>query len=211
MEEQEKNYFGYVTTEKEEPRIYSHYSMPETETRTKNQDYLFAKDDYSVNQNFEEQSGYDIRRTQIFSRNPETLRPIEMPLVDRKIRSEQNVVHIGMRLKIILSAFVIIMASLIFATAWNFSMVSKMKAEPEVSEKTISELQVVVQNLTSELESLTDEETIRELANEKGYVPANENNKITLTLDEMYEEQIIPEVPSNWFNDVCNFVSSIFN
>ena len=38
----------------------------------------------------------------------------------------------------------------------------------------------------------------------------NSSNTKTIKIDEVYEEDSVQEVPSNWFNDVCEFFSKLF-
>jgi len=220
-DEQEINFFGssFTTTEeKTENKNNQTYDFPKSELSTEKQTNIDSfEDDYSINQNFEEQTNYDIgTQDSVYSstEKQEKLRPIDMPLIEKPVEEvtepAYQPINLSARMKIVLSSFVVIVASLLFATVWNFIAIAKLNST--IADKTamVNELQVSITNLSEEYDLLGDSEHLKDLMENAGYIESNDSNTITISLDDMYKEHVIEEIPSNWFNDVCNFITSLF-
>lgn len=223
-DEQEINYFGsFVTTEESKDsktsKVEKPLTKPEEYTRKNDlkQEDDFV-DDYSIHQNFEEEKNYELKpqSNPFIKKDNETekLRPINMPLIEKKqeeeVIVESNPIVLNARMKLLLTSFIIIVASLVFATVWNFVSINKINSSLAVKSETVSQLQVSINNLTDEYNELGNIDNLKKLIEEAGYIESNSSNTITISLDDMYKEHIIEEAPSNWFNDVCNFISSMF-
>lgn len=180
-------------------------------------------DDYSIAPNYKEETNYDAsvssmeegveQEQKIFGR-------INAPVIARKKVEEEEtvtltktkeVIRLTGRMKLVFSMFVIIMAALITAISWNFASASRINGSFESKLARINELQLSISELSSEYNKLSDDGYIKTQAtNELGYVEADETNTIVISLGEMYARPNVQEVPSNWFNDVCDFFSKIF-
>ena len=127
---------------------------------------------------------------------------MEVPVVtvqkEKAVKEQMEPVYVGARLKIVLTSFLVIMSTLIFATIWNFVSISKLNVSIAGKENEVKELQYSINALNNEYDLLGNEENLKNLAFESGYVTTNESNSVTLTLDDMFEEQKHqPWCPSN--------------
>ena len=113
-------------------------------------------------------------------------------------------------MKIVFSMFVVILASLIAAITWNFVSLGSLNGQIAEKEQRIVELQTSINSLSAEYDLLGDDGTIRDKAINEGYVDADESNTVIIEVGETYTKPAPQEVPSNWFNDFCNFLSRIF-
>ena len=216
------NYLAPFSTTVEEQFDISKqtYESPLKETTQKN--YEFETDDYSVNSNFKEQTNYEIKQAfkpiQETQKTEQTIfQPIEIERNEKKQEEQVSLtksrqrLHLGGRLKIIISSFIVIMLSLIVAIAWNFSLASKINSGFSEKEIKITNLKSSISRLKEEYKLLDSEENLKKLAEEAGFVEVGEGNSDTIYLDEMYKEVKVEEIPSNWFNDVCNFLQKVFD
>lgn len=177
-------------------------------------------DDYSVNQNYEEQKSYN-SVNQSYEDSTETIndvfevRQMSAPMIKKEeptvnlIKKRQRI-ELGARMKIIASMFAVIVASLIFAIVWNFASAASMKATFAGKQVEINALTQSIMGLKEEYTLLSDDEQIKTKAENEGYVESTDDNTIVVDFDSYYAEQAIEDVPSNWFNDVCDFFSRLF-
>lgn len=177
-------------------------------------------DDYSVNQNYEEQKSYN-SVNQSYEDSTETtndvfeVRQMSAPMIKKEeptvnlIKKRQRI-ELGARMKIIASMFAVIVATLIFAIVWNFASAASMKATFAEKQVEINALTQSIMGLKEEYTLLSDDEQIKTKAENEGYVESTDDNTIVVDFDSYYAEQAIEDVPSNWFNDVCEFFSKLF-
>lgn len=177
-------------------------------------------DDYSVNQNYEEQKSYN-SVNQSYEDSTETtndvfeVRQMSAPMIKKEeptvnlIKKRQRI-ELGARMKIIASMFAVIVATLIFAIVWNFASAASMKATFAEKQVEINALTQSIMGLKEEYTLLSDDEQIKTKAENEGYVESTDDNTIVVDFDSYYAEQAIEDVPSNWFNDVCDFFSRLF-
>ena len=188
----------------------------------KKSNFNFETDDYSVNSNFKEETGYDIKsKVQSFSEHEnETFSFFKPITIERaKYKDQEQVAltktiekfHVGGRVKLVLSSFVVVMLSLMVAIVWNFAQLAKLNTSMSEKEVAINELQNSITNLNEEYKLLDSEEKTKQVAEASGYVERTEANSKVVSLGEMYTEAKPAEVSSNWFNDVCNFLTHVFN
>ena len=57
---------------------------------------------------------------------------------------------------------------------------------------------------------MTDDGYMKKEASNSGFVESTDSNTTVLEYGEIYTEPEIEELPSNWFNDVCDFFSKLF-
>ena len=178
-------------------------------------------DDYSVNQNYEEQKSYNSVNqsydadTTASTNDVFEVRQMTAPMIKREepavnlIKKRQRI-ELGARMKIVASMFAIIVASLIVAIVWNFANAASMKASFAGKQVEINALTQSIMGLKEEYNLLSDDEQIKIKAEDAGYVDSTDDNTIVVDFNSYYAEQVIEEVPSNWFNDVCDFFSKLF-
>lgn len=185
--------------------------------KSTNFNYETDENDYSLNSNFVEQTNYEIKTNEngtIRSDSSSDIVPISMQTIEKKVENiEENYapLNLSARMKVVLASFIVIVCSLMFATIWNFALAAKLNDKMIENQQTISDLKVSIKNLGEEYNVLGDEETIREIAKKLDFVQADDSNTVEISFDEMFEEPTVEEVPSNWFNDVCNFLTSLFS
>ncbi len=194
-------------------------AIKETNVET-NKNYDFETDDYSVDSNFKEETGYDIKnKVQSFSEHEQETFSFFKPInIERKTVNEQEQValtrmkqrfYLGGRMKIVLSTFIVIMVSLMVAIIWNFTQLARLNTSITEKEIQINELQNSISNMNEEYK-FTEENT-KMLAEASGYVQVTDENTKFIQLGEMHTEAKPASIPSNWFNDVCNFLIKVFN
>lgn len=214
-----REFYSPVSTAVEEDYHRQAYNQIETK---KNSNIDFETDDYSVNSNFKEETGYNLKnKTQTLNESEDAtfsfFKPINIERVKYKDQEQVNLTktiqkfHIGGRMKIVLSSFIVIMVSLLVAIVWNFTQLARLNTSISEKEIAINELQNSISNLSDEYKLLDSEESTKQVAEAAGYVEISGENSKIVSLDDMYTEAKPAEVPSNWFNDVCNFLSHVFN
>lgn len=191
-------------------------SSLKSETQTYNP---YEKDDYSATQNFTEQQSYNPTTTSSFNEIKETRKTSygEPPLIQisekpvNLVKSKSKI-RLETRMKTVLAVFCVIVASLLFVTVFNFISASKIEAGFEDKQSQINMLNASISDLNVKYNYYTSEDYLGDLetwANEHDYKYIQDCT-VTIQLDEMYEESTIEEIPSNWFNDVCEFFSRLF-
>ncbi len=168
-------------------------------------------DDYSAAQNFEEERSYNGSQTvQEFESETKQVQKMHAPTIQKqeaavKLTKTKEKLYFSARLKLAATVFAIIFAALVFATAWNFAQANSLNSGLSSQRYEISQLTNSINNLTIEYNKLSNQNSA------DGYVGKVEGvNSFTVSLDEFYVEPEIEKLPSNWFNDVCEFFSSLF-
>lgn len=221
------NSMNSTTTETEQETTSVPSYNPQSESQTTYSPYLQNQDDeddYSVAQNYEEQQSYNSINQDYSSpissvseqQSTRVLRQMETPMIQKEepavnlIKKRQRI-ELQARMKMVICVFAVVLASLIFAIAWNFSSIGKMKATFAGKQVEISQLQQDIMGLQTAYTSLSDGEQIKQKAEDVGYVDTDSDNTVEIKLEKVYDEYIVEDLPSNWFNDVCDFLSGIFS
>lgn len=121
---------------------------------------------------------------------------------------EKQRISLSPRLKIAFSVACVVFALLVAFVIYNAVAIGNAKAQiAQVSQEVSAESQVI-NELESEYNYLGTDQTIKNsLGNE--YVYATSTNKVYVdapVLDEVVETK----TPTNWFNGLCEFLSSLF-
>lgn len=173
-------------------------------------------DDYSTNQNFEEETSYNSTRqdSEFSEEQVQSFRQMDTPKILQSkpavsLIKKREKIYLSGRLKTAAVVFAIIFAAIIFATVWNFALVSKMQASFAGKEFEISQMTQSINELSVEYNELTSPGYGSGEFN--GYVEKVDGvNSFTISLDEFYTEPEVEKLPSNWFNDVCEIFSNLF-
>ncbi len=221
-------YTGTSTeTEQEQPQAQVSYGQNQTDTASSYNPYTSTSsydsdydDDYSVTPNYTEQKSYESNSTTSLESNNDVeevkrYRKMNMPVITKQeetvtVTKTTQKIQLQPRMKIAISMFAIIMFSLVFVIIWNFVSVNKLNATIADKQVVINELSANINGLETEYTLLGDEEQLRELAQNAGFVEANESNTFYADSGEFFVEQPVKDLPSNWFNDVCDFFSHLF-
>lgn len=222
------NYTSTTTdTEEESSSSYSpsSYEQPSS-TESYNpysSDNSTYQDDYSVTPNYEEQSTYDsgIRNVETERAEQKLVSQMHTPLIKREeqavvLTKTKQKIYLQARMKIVLAMFITIVSALLFVAIFNFVNASKINASLAEKQITINELQSSISSLKAEYNMLSDEGNLIDKVTTPtsegglGFVESNNSNTTVLEYGEIYTEPVIEELPSNWFNDVCDFFSKLF-
>lgn len=221
------NSYGTNTTTETENQT-SETTSPNYGTQTGYNPYNVSSnedfsDDYSVTPNYEEQQNYNSSTTS-YDYNMEqeqskkqmyAERLMQTPVIQKEEQTvnlikKREKIELHARMKIAIAMFAVIVASLMFAIVYNFVSAGAMKATFAGKQVEISALQASISGLKDTYTSLSDDEQIKLKAESEGYVDQSGENTIEITLNEASVESTIQDLPSNWFNDVCDFLSGIF-
>lgn len=213
------------TVETQRETASQNYSAPSTYISPEqkiNQTYDYS-DDYSVAQNFTEETGYQASTNAEMVQEQEvqtdynsiyapviTKRVEEKPIETVTLTKTRQVIHLTGRLKMAMAMFMVIMASLIAIIAFNFSAAGRINGSFSEKQARINELQLSITELTDKYNLVSSDGYLQDFAENANFVVADESNTVVITLNEMYERETVQEVPSNWFNDVCDFFSKLF-
>ena len=208
---------------------YSSTTVADTENEIENQttyspqsDYssqtsMYERDDYSSAQNYTEQTSYESISSNLFSEPQTQVKTSSMntPMIERSapvvnlVKSKARI-RLETRMKIVLSVFSVIVACLLFISIFNFISAHKIEASFLGKQQQINNLEQSILEAKNSYNSVTSEEYIDNWAKVEGFKDKNEENTIVVKLGEFYEEPVVEEVPTNWFNNVCEFFSKLF-
>ncbi len=181
-------------------------------------------DDYSVTPNYTEQQSYNpsynqfdmdstidepVQTKQVYKMETPTILKDETPVVN--LVKTKHKIELQARMKIVIAMFSVIMSLLLFVSIYNFVFASKLKSGFADKQAQIASLQTSISQLSAEYNFLGEDEQILDLAKSEGYVDVSDENTMTIKLGEFHEEQQVKDLPSNWFNDVCDFLSGLFS
>ena len=174
------------------------------------------KDDYSVTPNYEEQQSYESKEhTEVVSEEETNVKKINAPVIRRVVptvvltKTVQKI-QLSARMKLVASMFSIIMASLIFLLAWNFISAAQLNRTVDGRQSVVNELIQDISKYEDTYNEISDDEYLEAKVKNAGFVESNESNTTRSQLGELYEEPHVDNVKSNWFNDLCNFLSKLF-
>ena len=213
------------------------YSSTTTETETESQstyspqtDYssnstTYERDDYSSAQNFTEQQSYNPFTSSSMTETEQTSKVSQMntPMIEKSapvvnLVKAKAKIRLETRMKIVLSVFSVIVACLLFVSVFNFISASKIESTFFAKQQQINSLEQSILQSKNEYTLVTSDEFINEWAdnqrtedNKKVYYDKQDGvNSFKININEIYEEEVLQEVPTNWFNDVCEFFSKLF-
>ena len=174
----------------------------------------YERDDYSSAQNFTEQQSYNPTMSSFETKEVKT-NQMSTPMIEKSeetfnLVKKQSRIYFETRMKIVLAMFMVIVACLTFVSVYNFVKAGKIQSTFADKEIQIKNLKQSITDSKVTYTLMTGDEYVKEWAENNNYVEKNEENSVVIYLDEMYEEPTIQEIPSNWFNDVCEFFSKLF-
>lgn len=216
------NSYTSTTTETEQQQ-----SQTETTSYSPQQTYtnpyssVQDDDDYSIRPNYEEQqsynstgSNYGVSEESQSEPQTYTVRQMDTPVIRKEapavnLIKSRSKIELHARMKIAITMFSVIVATLLFAIVWNFVSASKMRATFASKEYEIASLQADIKAMQSSYIELSDDEKLKADAENAGYVEQSDSNTIYVDFEEYFKASE-KEVSSNWFNDVCDFLSELF-
>jgi cell division protein FtsL len=219
------NSFNTTTTtdEDEEQSVSSYNPSSYGSTTTSYNPYSTDtgyQDDYSVTPNYEEQSSYESA-----SRNEEqavsqqsTFVKMQAPMIQQEekavvLTKTKQKIYLQARMKIVLAMFVTIVCALMFVSVYNFACVGRINASIADKQIEIEDLKASISALQNTYNEVSDEGNLMDKATTptaEGGLGFVETSPVSLEVGEIYTEPVIEDLPSNWFNDVCDFLSGLF-
>ena len=177
--------------------------------------------DYSSAQNFTEQKSYNSVSQNTFEDDEEEQQvfqtpSLNAPVIQRSVPTVNLVkkrakLVLETRMKTVIAVFAMIVACLLFVSIFNFIQVGKIEATFADKQIEIAALENSITASKTTYTLVSEEEYLRQWAETNEFVEANETNTIVVDLSQFYQEPAGPEaIPSNWFNDVCEFLSRLF-
>lgn len=112
--------------------------------------------------------------------------------------------------KVRIICFFTIVALLGFLFIYNFIAMNGIRANINALESSIQNEQTAIEQLKSQINSLSNESAIMQRATEAGYSADIAVNDDILIVKVPKVEVMQSQPQTNWFNDFCEFVSSIF-
>ncbi len=207
------DYSSTTTTEAETSTEQQTTYSPQTGYSTPS----YERDDYSSAQNFTEQQSYDSYSSNRFTETEQqTSRAsqMQMPMIEKSapvvnlVKSKARI-RLETRMKIVLSVFSVIVCCLLFVSVFNFITANKLESSFAGKQQQINELEMRISNSEAQYNIKVNDE-FNDWVAENGYKPVNSENTKVIRIDKIYEESTVEEVPTNWFNDVCEFFSKLF-
>ncbi|MBQ8451336.1 MAG: hypothetical protein IJ538_00955 [Clostridia bacterium] len=213
----EDYYNGYTTTDSE--------TETETETTSAYNPYGASTeysadydDDYSVTSNYTGEESYNsVSKTETQELEEMDVRgKMVLPTITQKeetvsLTKTKQRLTFSTRMKMIASIFAVIVASLLFVTVWNFASANQINSTLSSKQEMVNELNSSISSLQNEYVSYVSEDALRESAESAGYVYSDETNTFYVNNVSTYSEEVVEDLPSNWFNDFCNFLINLFN
>jgi len=206
---------------------YSSTTTTETETDTQQQTTYspqtgysassYEKDDYSSAQNFTEQQSYDSYSSNRFAETEQQTSKVSQmhtPMIEKSapvvnlVKSRARI-RLETRMKIVLSVFSVIVACLLFVSIFNFITANKLEASFAGKQQQINELEMRISASEAQY-NIKVNDGFDEWVADNDFTPVNSENTKVIRIDKVYKESTVQEVPTNWFNDVCEFFSKLF-
>ncbi len=213
------SYFNnWTTTDTQDDSPSYQTDVEETEVPESYQAY---RDDYNSAPSFTEETNYDsVRQTDDkddISEMP-TYSSVHMfaPTIQK---TEEGVtltktkvkLRLTPRMKLMISMFSVIIVALLFATIYNFASLSSINSTISMRATQVESLNQSIQELTETYILISSDEQLYDRAQESGFVERDETNTKVIEIGEIYTEDEIPTVQTNWFDKVCEFLSNLFS
>lgn len=207
--------YSSTTTTETETESQSTYS-PQTDYSSNSTTY--ERDDYSSAQNFTEQQSYNPFTSSSMTETEQTSKVSQMntPMIEKSVPVVNLVkakakIRLETRMKIVLSVFSVIVACLLFVSVFNFISASKIESTFFAKQQQINSLEQSILASEGSYDLVSSDEYVDDWAGKNGYVDKQDGvNSFKININEIYEEEVLQEVPTNWFNDVCEFFSKLF-
>ena len=163
--------------------------------------------EYEVQQNYMFESDSSIRQDEV-------TKTMAMPEVVKKERTFESVepqskVKIRARAKIAIAVYSIILLSLISFAIYNAVAINNMQAEVAAKNQLYITQSVVINDLLNTYNELGSEDRILNETQGEFFEPT-ENDIVRVSKSSMETRQEV-EVESNWFEELCSFLSGLFS
>lgn len=193
---------GYDSYNSLNQGVYDDYSM--TPNYTEEQTYNSAHNSVA-SEDYEEES---VRVRTPFKIDAPVIRKDETPVVNL-VKTKQKI-QLQARMKIVVAMFSVIVSLLLFVSVYNFAYANKLKSSFADKQMEISMLQADITRLVNEYNDLGN--NVKSEAEANDYVEVTDENTMSIKLGEYHHEQVVQsDLPSGWFDKVCDFLSGIFN
>lgn len=213
-------YSSTTTTSEESSQTTQDQYSPQTDYNANSGMSFDYDQDYSSKQNFTEQTSYDSVSMNVMEDEPEQsimqIPSLNAPLIQKEEQAvnlvkKRTKIVFEARMKTIIAVFSVIVFCLMFVTIFNFIEANRIESQFASKQIEINNLQESISNSKLTYTLVSDDEYLKEWAGDNGFVDATEENTVVVNIGEFYEQEPdIEDIPSNWFNDVCEFFSRLF-
>ncbi|MBQ9790774.1 MAG: hypothetical protein IJW24_04215 [Clostridia bacterium] len=162
---------------------------------------------------FEVQQNYTFGTDDDITREEQT-RVMAMPNVERRahvVSAPESTAKIKIRArgKIAITVYSIILVALITFAIYNAVAIGALKGEVDAKNQTYISQLADINALQVQYNELGLDETIMNKAGENGFIQSTENDIVRVSKVEM-DQREETEVETNWFEDLCQFLSGLF-
>lgn len=167
----------------------------------------FSAIDFEDASNISSEKHYDSRVETITVDNP---RKLDMLTIDKAIEQHPQApikVTLNARGRIIVSVIAICICALMAFMIGNAVAIGNLNYQINQQQEIVYQQQETVNGLQQEYDALTN--GAQQAAIDSGYTQTIEN---AYSVDEVLElNRAETEIPGNWFDNLCNFLSNLFN
>jgi len=121
-------------------------------------------------------------------------------------RNAQSITKVSARAKLYITAGCVIAALLLFLMIYNFFVISRMNNSINILQDDLTYQEYQVTDKARQVNSLTDEEVLRQQLDGMGYSEISSENVVALNSTGYAALQ----GESNWFDKFCGFIGDIF-
>ena len=154
------------------------------------------------------QTNYDTTVEQI---TVDTPKKMDMLTVDKVIEQRPQTplkVHLNARGRIVVSVLAICICALVAFMIGNIITINNLNNAIIVKQQYVAEQQQIVNDLQEEYNSL--EENVMQNATNNGYITIDSSN-VSYLNDISIIEKAKPNIDDNWFDNLCTWLSNLFN
>ena len=123
-------------------------------------------------------------------------------------RNAESAVKVSARAKLYLVSGVVVAALLLFLMIYNFFVISKVTSSIDILQDDITYQEYQLADKNRQFDSLTDDAVLKDYLTDLGYVEVSSENVVAMSSISTDYAPLVGE--SNWFDKLCEFISSIF-
>ena len=193
---------------------YGGYSQFGMQFDDQDQTEAFVELEENQDAAFEVQKNYSFGADDDIQTEEQT-RIMAMPSVMRKTRvletpETEGKIKIRARGKIAITVYSIILVALIAFSIYNAVAINALQGDVALKNQTYISALADINALQAEYNELGLDETIFNKAGQNGFIQSTENDIVRVSKVEMDSREKV-EVETNWFEELCQFLSGIFN
>ena len=128
--------------------------------------------------------------------------------IDSLTKRNVETVKMSARAKLYITTGFVITALLLFLMIYNFFVISKVQNSIDILQDDLTYQEYQVSERARKVNDLTDDATLKPLLTEMGYAEVSSNSVVVI--NSAGNDYVPLEGETNWFDSICEFISSIF-